>query len=82
MNFAEAERALDAGTLEMQRPWGDWVPVRRAGSTKLQAKANYKPWRYVEVWMEAEVISAISEAWDRFNQPHIRERKSHGKGQA
>lgn len=74
MTFDEAERALDAGKLEMQRPWGDYVPVRRRYRTTLSGISGRSGtrWRMIEVWMEAEVVASISEAWDGIDQPGLR----------
>lgn len=33
MTLEQAESALNAGRLQMQRPWGDWVTVRRRGAS-------------------------------------------------
>lgn len=72
MTFDQAMTALDAGKLEMMRPWGDWVRVRRRPSERLGPASNGTRWRMVDVWMEAEVVSLISEASDRFGQPYLR----------
>jgi len=72
MTFNEAERALDAGTLEMMRPWKDWVAVRRKTRTYRYWRNG---WRYCDVHMEASVIGNISERWDSVGQPYLRIRK-------
>lgn len=66
--FADIERALDAGKLEMMRPWGDWVPVRRHGRT-VQASRTI---RHLEVWMENEVEALISSNEEQYGFPHCR----------
>lgn len=57
MTRSDVERALDAGKLEMQRPQGDWVPIRRRGRT---IRTNHG-WT-VPVWMEAEVEANITQS--------------------
>ena len=63
--------ALDAGTLQMMRPWGDFVPVRRRSKVRHCERAC--PDRYVAiVWMEAEVEGFISHVDERHGFPFLR----------
>ena len=55
-DLAHASELLDAGKLEMQRPWGDWVPVRRReANNKFSGKLTGIP-----VFMERQAESAIT----------------------
>lgn len=66
ITFEQIERALDAGKLEMVRPWGDWVKVRRRGRT-------VKAGGYVrtEVFMENQVEACVSSYAAKFDYPGI-----------
>lgn len=55
ITFDQIEAALKAGKVEMQRPWGDWVPVRRRGVTEWSGDYGRLP-----VFMENQVESTIS----------------------
>lgn len=66
--FEEIERALDAGKLEMMRPWGDWVPVRRRGSSAKQS-ATYT---IIPVFMENEVEASITSDGAKLGFPDVR----------
>lgn len=70
MLIAEAEKLLDAGSLEMLRPWGDYVPMRRRGNTFKRGLAGPG----IPVFMEAEVSTNITSACLRFST-YIRVRK-------
>jgi len=72
MTFTEAERALDAGRLEMATPWGDWVLARRNGRTNKRAGRQHLS---IEILMEAQVAARLSTAQDRLGQQYIRVRK-------
>lgn len=56
VTFEQIEAALDARKLEMMRPWGDWVPVRRRGNTVRSGRANF----ILPVFMEHDVEASIS----------------------
>lgn len=55
MMMSIAEKYLDAGRLEMQRPWGDYVPIRRKSNTRRFATGYFIP-----VFMEAQIESNIT----------------------
>lgn len=64
--FSQLDAALDHGEVQMIRPQGDWVTVRRAGRTK---QARY---RYIPVIMENNVSTCISEASEGRGFPGVR----------
>lgn len=65
--FEEIEAALDAGKLEMIRPWGDWVRVRRMGRT-----INAGKHRRLNVYMEKEVEAYVSTESAAIGYPDVR----------
>lgn len=67
LTFSQIEAALAAGNLEMQRPWGDWVPVRRRAVNE-RAKDHI----LVPVYMENEVEGTISTNTAQWGFPGIR----------
>jgi hypothetical protein len=68
LTFEKIEAALDAGKVQMKRPWGDWVPVTRRGSTKKHAARL----RLLHVWMENDVEAAISTNGAKLGFPDVR----------
>jgi hypothetical protein len=66
MTLAEIERALDAGKLQMMRPWGDWVTVRRR-SDVTASHAGYVP-----IYMENQVEACIAPSDERMGFPLLR----------
>lgn len=61
--------ALDAGHLEMIRPQGDWVRVRRRRNI---VSSRERRAGYLSVWMEGAVEAVISRADERDGFPGIR----------
>lgn len=66
--FEQIEAELDAGHLEMVRPWGDWVPVRRRAAT-INGGGNY---RIIPVYMEGFVEASITNASAQLGYPDVR----------
>lgn len=62
MTFEQIEKALDAGKLEMMRPWGDYVRVRRREVTRVSG-----PYKRIEIFMENQVMACISTTAAKFN---------------
>lgn len=52
MTLNDAERLLDSGKLQMRRPWGDYVPIRRRRATKMRGSGRAM---IIPVFMEMEV---------------------------
>lgn len=67
LTFEAIEAALDAGKLEMIRPWGDWVKVRRRAPT-----ANANGGRIIHVWMENQVEASVSTESAKVGFPDVR----------
>lgn len=66
ITFVQIVAALDAGKLEMQRPWGDWVPVRRRNKKHHRAKGR------LDVWMENQVEANIFATGEADGFPDVR----------
>lgn len=66
ITFSDIETALAIGKVEMKRPWGDWVPVRRRGRT-----INTQTEKRIPVYLE-NVEGAISTASAAFGYPDVR----------
>lgn len=71
MTFAEIAAALDAGKLEMRRPHGDWILVRRRKPTRSGEGGVARPDR-ICVWMEGQVQACIHASEQRFGFSGIR----------
>lgn len=63
--LAEAERALDAGSLMMMRPWGDYVYCRRR---RKRPKGDPR----VQIYMEAFVEASFSTHDERLGFPTLK----------
>lgn len=67
-SMADCSRALDAGTLLMQRPWGDWVKCRwRSRKASAQRFNGALP-----IFMENEVEAAITAKLGGLGFPGVR----------
>lgn len=72
LTFAEIEKALDAGKLEMVQPWGAWVIVRRRAKTKIHRNGRGQEGRNIPVWMENEVEAFITTESAQLGYPDVR----------
>ena len=68
MTFDDVEQAIDGGRCEMQRPWGDWVRVRRAGPSRHRGHGHVT----IPLYMENDVEAFITTRQERHGFPGVR----------
>lgn len=71
-SLVEISRLVDAGKLEMRRPGGDYVPIRRRCADRTHGRGNITA---VEIFMEAQVEASITSHQRALGYPELRLRK-------